>query len=143
MLISADILNTIPPDIVESVEVLRSDPFTSVYGSDAYNGLILINTKKGNFSGAASTPNTVTCMPKGYYKSRVFYSPQYDNPKTNGKIADLRTTIYWNPNIATNKEGEASFEYFNADDHGTYRLIIEGIDEKGNIGRQVYRYKVE
>ena len=82
-------------------------------------------------------------MPKGFYKAREFYSPQYDNPHTNQKMADLRSTIYWNPNIITDKDGKASFSYFNADGKGTYRMVIEGIDADGNLGRQVLRYKVE
>ena len=51
--------------------------------------------------------------------------------------------LYWNPNIATDKNGNVSFEYFNAGSKGTYRVIIEGIDVDGNIARQVYRYKVQ
>ena len=56
---------------------------------------------------------------------------------------DLRSTIYWQPELITDKDGNASFEYYNADRTGNYRVVIEGIDNKGNIGRQIYRYKVE
>jgi uncharacterized protein YfaS (alpha-2-macroglobulin family) len=58
-------------------------------------------------------------------------------------FVDLRTTIYWNPNIITDKKGNASFEFFNADTKGNYRIVVEGIDENGHLGRQVYSYKVE
>jgi hypothetical protein len=85
----------------------------------------------------------ITYNPKGYYKVRVFYSPQYDDPKTNTQIPDLRSTIYWKPNIITTRDGKASFEYFNADSKGAYRVVIEGIDSEGNLGRQVFHYKVE
>jgi hypothetical protein len=143
MIMDAETLNTLPPEIIESVEVLKTGAFTAIYGSESYNGLILINTKKGNYTGAASKPNIVTYAPKGYYKAREFYSPRYDGPKTNTQIADLRSTIYWNPNIATAKDGSATFEYFNSDAKGTYRMVVEGIDGNGHPGRQVYRYKVE
>jgi len=43
----------------------------------------------------------------------------------------------------TDKDGNASFEYYNAYGTGTYRVVIEGIDDKGNLGRQVYRYSVK
>ncbi len=142
-IMDAETLSTLPAEIVESVEVLRSDSFTSIYGSDGYNGIIMINTKKGNYAGAVSTPNIVTYVPKGYYKAREFYSPQYDDPKTNKLMADFRSTIYWNPNIVTDNDGKTSFKYFNADTKGTYRVVIEGIDGNGNLGRQVYRYKVD
>ncbi len=58
-------------------------------------------------------------------------------------MADLRSTIYWNPNVINDKDGRASFSYFDADSKGTYRMVIEGIDADGNLGRQVFRYKVE
>jgi hypothetical protein len=37
----------------------------------------------------------------------------------------------------------AILHYYNADGIGIYRVIVEGIDNYGNIGRMVYRYKVE
>ncbi|MEO6977603.1 MAG: hypothetical protein ABI113_04460, partial [Mucilaginibacter sp.] len=61
----------------------------------------------------------------------------------NQKMADLRSTIYWNPTVVTGPDGKASFEFFNADGKGTYRVVVEGIDAEGNLGRQVYRYKVD
>jgi uncharacterized protein YfaS (alpha-2-macroglobulin family) len=70
--------------------------------------------------------------------------PRYDGPRaTQTNRIDTRTTIYWNPNVITDKTGAATLEYFNADGTGTYRAIIEGIDKDGNIGRQVYRYTVK
>jgi hypothetical protein len=81
---------------------------------------------------------------QGYYKAREFYSPKYESNITNNH-PDLRSTIYWKPELTTNKDGNASFDFYNADVNGTgtYRIVLEGIDEKGNIGRQVYRYRVE
>ena len=60
-----------------------------------------------------------------------------------GLTASHRGTIYWNPNVVTDASGKATFEYFNADTRGTYRVVVEGIDIDGNLGRQVYHYKVE
>jgi hypothetical protein len=140
IIIDANTLASLPPEIMESVEVLRTASFTSVYGQDAYNGLILINTKKG--ADYTATGNMKIYRPQGYYKAREFYSPQYNEPKNQPKV-DLRTTIYWNPNVATDKDGNASVEYFNADVKGNYRVVVEGIDANGNLGRQVYRYQVQ
>ena len=74
----------------------------------------------------------------------MFYSPQYDDPKTNTALADLRTTIYWKPNIVTDATtGKTTISYFNAGAKGTYRVVVEGIDADGRIGRKVLRYVVE
>jgi hypothetical protein len=73
---------------------------------------------------------------------KEFYSPKYGRSLEEDKIADYRSTIYWNPNLRTNNEGEVTFEYFNADKPGTYRMVIEGISSRGNLGRKIYRYQV-
>jgi len=143
--VDGDVIAHISPDEVEGIEVILSLHYATIYGSRMANGGIIITTKRGkrinNYYRYA--PGVITYMPKGFYKAREFYSPQYDNPHTNQKMADLRSTIYWNPNIITDKDGKASFSYFNADGKGTYRVVIEGIDADGNVGRQVLRYKVE
>ena len=146
--IPSDELSTINANDIGSIEILRTGAYMSIYGSQAGpGGVILLTSKTGDELAKARynepIPGLVTYSPIGYNKIRTFYSPQYDDPKTNQAIADQRSTIYWNPNIATDKSGNASFEYFNAGSKGTYRVIIEGIDVDGNIARQVYRYKVQ
>ncbi|HEY8929881.1 MAG TPA: TonB-dependent receptor [Mucilaginibacter sp.] len=143
--VDADMFTTLNPDDIEGIEVIVSLHYASIYGSRMANGGIIVTTKRAKKQNQyyRYAPGVVTYMPKGFYKAREFYSPQYDNPHTNQKMADLRSTIYWNPNIITDKDGKASFSYFNADGKGTYRVVIEGIDADGNLGRQVYRYKVE
>jgi len=39
-------------------------------------------------------------------------------------------------------EGEAVFEYVNPGYAGKFRLVVEGIDGDGQIGRAVYEYEV-
>jgi TonB-linked SusC/RagA family outer membrane protein len=57
---AASPLNSINPDNIESIEVLKDADATSIYGSRGANGVVLITTKKGKagktkFSLAAST----------------------------------------------------------------------------------------
>jgi hypothetical protein len=143
--VPVDILNSLQVSNIESIEVLRSIQYTAIYGGQGGGGLLLINTKRGGDNSTYTTysPGLINTRPKGYYSHRVFYSPQYDDPKTPANKPDLRTTIYWNPNIITDKNGNTSFGYFNADGKGTYRVVVEGIDQDGNLGRLVYRYNVE
>jgi hypothetical protein len=143
--VDSDILHELNANDVESIEVLKTIGYTSIYGASGGGGVLLITTKRGSsdYHVQRYAPGIVTYSPKGYYLARTFYSPKYDDPKTNVRVPDLRSTIYWNPNIITDKDGAASFEYFNADTKGTYRVVVEGVDDNGNLGRQVYRYRVE
>ena len=81
-------------------------------------------------------------MPKGFYRARIFYAPGYENPAA-ARALDLRSTVYWNPAVFTDEKGIATFDFYNADGKGTYRAIVEGIDNDGNIGRFVLHYKVQ
>jgi hypothetical protein len=128
---------------VETVEVLRYAS-AAVYGMNGGNGVLIITTRKtrGLTSKDIASVGILPISVLGYYKAREFYSPKYESAITN-TLPDLRSTIYWNPEIQTDKDGNASFTYYNADGKGNYRVVIEGMDEKGNLGRQIYRYKVE
>jgi hypothetical protein len=133
---------------ISTVEVLRSGTLTAMYGSRGSNGVLIITSKHGrDINMDVDSPKNMDPDPgfaniigKGYAKAKVFYSPRYDGPKV--PKTDLRSTVYWNPSLQTDKNGTASFEYFNTDRKGNYRVVIEGIDYAGHIGRQVYRYKV-
>jgi hypothetical protein len=135
---------------VESVEIFLRDELGLVNNAYQTNGVIVINTKvapKGtkislqDLQDLIPQPNVVNFTPMGYNISREFYSPKYDVPKPIG--VDYRSTIYWNPRVATDKTGTASLEFYNADGKGSYRAVIEGWDKDGNLGRYIYRYKVQ
>ncbi|MCO5949912.1 TonB-dependent receptor [Mucilaginibacter flavidus] len=130
---------------VETVEVLKTASSAGLYGNGAGHGVLVFTTKIGKPRDLKDIPSfgILPITPRGYYLSRVFYSPRYDNSEVNLKRPDLRSTIYWNPEVITAKDGNASVDFYNADKPGTYRLVIEGIDEKGNLGRQVFRYTVQ
>jgi hypothetical protein len=138
-------LNEVNPKDIYSIEVLKSGGLLALYGSNAPGGALVITMKHGGEGTAyftEATPNGIVTFPfAGFYKAKAFYSPKYEH-KTDGP-PDTRSTIYWNPNILTDKDGKASIEYFNNDSKGVYRIVVEGIDDDGKLGRQVSRYEVK
>ncbi|MDB4921314.1 TonB-dependent receptor plug domain-containing protein [Mucilaginibacter sp.] len=136
--------NSLGPNDVETVEVLKYGN-ASIYGMGSGNGVLVFTTRIGNQRDLKDIPSfgILPIIARGYYKARTFYSPKYDNLEANMKRKDLRSTIYWNPELVTDKDGNAEIDYYNADAPGTYRMVVEGIDEKGNLGRKVYRYTVK
>ncbi|WP_374949932.1 TonB-dependent receptor plug domain-containing protein [Mucilaginibacter sp.] len=140
-------INSINYNDIQAIEVLRNAGSTSIYGGRGGAGVMLITTKRGGdnepYDGPVSGRGIKVIYPKGYLQARTFYSPRYDNPKENKQLADLRSTIFWKPDVVTGADGKATFEYFNAGTKGNYKMIIEGIDSQGNIGRQVLKYQVE
>ncbi|RYU90495.1 TonB-dependent receptor [Mucilaginibacter terrigena] len=135
-------IDNIQPGDVSSVEILKGANAT-VYGMGSGAGVMVINTRQGGEVAEVSkemAPGLLSITPKGFYKAREFYSPVYDVAKKGP--AEGRTTIFWKPDLITNEGGNVAFDYFN-DGPGQYRIIIEGIDNSGNIGRVVYKYTVQ
>ncbi|HTH82008.1 MAG TPA: hypothetical protein VL490_03685 [Mucilaginibacter sp.] len=138
---------------IAAIEILDNGA-GALYGMKAINGVMIVTTKRGDvdwfglemeyrFPGYTKARGLTNYTFNGENLQREFYSPDYDNPATDKQFADLRSTIYWKPNIITDNNGKASVDFFNADGRGTYRLIAEGLDGNGNLGRQVYRYAVK
>ena len=139
-------ITLIPVSQIGSIEVLRSMNYLAAYGSRSSNGILLITTKHGgeDKTPANSFNGTIEYRPMGYYKARQFYTPRYDHAMNKPGMPDLRTTIFWKPILETDKDGNASFDFFNADGKGKYRVVVEGIDYKtGSLGRRVFHYTVE
>ncbi len=149
--VDVNYLNSLNATEVESIEVFLKDDVSGINRTYGTNGILEVNMKKvekkkytaKDIQDLIPQPSVVTFVPKGYTSGRVFYSPKYEVTRSTMQGFDYRTTLYWNPRIVTDEKGNASFEYYNSDGKGTYRVIAEGIDKDGNIGRTNYRYKVQ
>ena len=64
---------------------------------------------------------------------KEFYSPNYSNTPlpTQG---DYRRTLYWNPNVKTDSNGEASVEFYNNSSCTKYHIDAQTVTKNGEIG---------
>ncbi|NRF40381.1 carboxypeptidase-like regulatory domain-containing protein [Pedobacter foliorum] len=138
--------NSIDPSNIGKIEVVRTNiALINSLVRDSENGVksaLLIITKRHDKRDQVYTPNIAKFMPQGFSKSREFYSPKYE-VATNERYSDLRSAVYWNPDLIPNENEPMNFNFYTSDMKGNYRVTVEGIDEEGNIGRQVFRFKVE
>jgi hypothetical protein len=137
-------INNVNPNDVETVEVLKGAN-AGLYEGGSFSGVLVITTKQGT-GKLAKDIASIGVLPikvNGFYKAREFYAPKYEQGSFDNKLKDLRTIIYWKPEITTDATGNTTLEFYNADGKGSYRVVVEGIDANGNLGRQVYRYNVE
>ena len=119
---------------IEQVDFIRTPAKLGAYGVQGKNGVIEIFTKKGYWDNSKLHFNIQQITPLGYQKPVEFYSPQYDNPEArNNPIPDLRSTIYWKPDVVLNAEGKTTVEFYTADASTTYSVIMEGITLEGKL----------
>ncbi len=144
-------LNGIMPADVEGIEIFLRDELGVVSRTHQNNGVVSIYTKKvekaprmslSEIEALLPKSNIVDLTPLGYVKERKFYMPKYDTPERRA-VNDIRTTVYWNPAVRAGEDGQAHVDYYNADGLGSYRVVVEGVDAHGNVGRAVYRYTVK
>lgn len=129
----ADMAASIFPGDIESIEVIKG-PKSAIYGLRGGNGVVVITTKKGNQKDKNEdddTPGVLSFLAHGYYAERTFYSPRYDTPLPEHALPDLRSTVYWNPVVTTDDQGNARISFYTADQPGTYRIRIEGLGADG------------
>lgn len=134
-------LSTLNPEDIESVSVLKDAAASSLYGSRAANGVILITTKSGK-QGA----------PKVQLKASVGFSPSwatknYEAASTQHQV-DMLYTVLHDARTSAGKSEEAASEYalnqlnkkfnkhgysFSTNGTGAYESVL--ISEYDNSGR--------
>ncbi len=70
---------------------------------------------------------------QGYEKFKEFFSPQYDKVVLPDD-KDYRRTLYWNPDVKTDKDGKATVSFFNNQSCKKMNVSVETVTEKGAMG---------
>lgn len=138
------ILNTLNVHDVASIEVYKGAD-AAIFGFRGGTGVVNIMLKSGE-ERIHDIPsyNKYSTTALGFQKPVEFYSPKYDTPEQKSSyLPDLRTTIYWKPDIRTNEEGMVDLEFYTADIPSTYSVVIEGLTEDGQPIRKVEKIQVE
>lgn len=66
----------------------------------------------------------------GYSRPYSFYAPEYPNGPIPGDV-DNRRTLYWNPNVITDKDGKAQVEFYNSSVTKHFNVSAAGITSSG------------
>ncbi|QEM13857.1 hypothetical protein [Mucilaginibacter rubeus] len=130
---------------------------TSKYGNEYYSRYIStdwlgtnvgdftfmeITTRGGHGPNISKTPGGYLYKPLALSFPSQFYSPKYAVNATSKTQTDLRSTVYWQPNVNTGTDGKASISFYTADTPTTYSIIMNGTDMNGNFGYKPGTLKV-
>lgn len=128
-------LSKIPLSIIRGIELVYSPKFTKI--NDARPKLI-ITTYKGDGLPRFFKIGTKTFRPLPLTPGKIFYSPKYKS-KVPVQSADYRATLFWEPNIVTDKNGKARISFYTSDTAGGLTLNIQGTGTYGELGSLLYR----
>ena len=139
-------LSMLSPQDIERIDVFRPGAGSGIYGLLGANGVVNITTKRGGSSVESEKKvfHQKTITPLGYQKPVAFYSPRYDTQEQKFDIKpDLRTTVFWKPDIVTAQDGKTSFDFYTSDFSTTYSVVIEGLTNDGRIIRDIQEIVVK
>ena len=127
----ADMISSIPVTDVAYIKVMRP-PFMG--SSNGASGAIAIYTRRGDDAKPAPGKGLDNNMVSGYTAIRQFYSPNYSSFNTDNEKRDIRTTLYWNPDvITTHQNNKATLTFYNNDVTKAFRVVIEGMTKDGRL----------
>ena len=141
-------LNAVFTDQVKGIEIMTTFYYTNQYVVKYLPPpyplidpvFIEVTTFGGNGAFVNKTPNLTVYHPLPFSLPKQFYSPKYAVKNLAAKtVPDLRSTIYWEPNIVTDKDGKATVSFYASDRPDKYTVIMEGSDMKGKIGSAVQK----
>lgn len=121
-------------DEVENVALLK--------GNDAHlyqsrSGVVLVTLRTSmseNSRELGYSTNILVDYPLGWQKPSRFYSPDYSLQKDNDAVSfDNRSTLYWNPKVTTNEQGEATITYYSSDRKTRHTISVEGMTNEGEV----------
>ena len=130
-------ISGIPVQDIAYIKVFRP-PFMGggggMYGNGS-NGAIAIYTRKGGDGiskpGVGLAANTIA----GYSPIKEFYSPNYSTFVRANEQRDVRTTLYWKPQIIiTAKKNVFTLVFYNTDVFSkALRVVVEGMSSDGQL----------
>lgn len=134
-----DRIITMSPKQFLSISLLDEQMSYLYFGQEAPDGA-LIFTENYNYMPARLKPRGISAFrPLGYQKPVEFYVPRYDVDSVRLALADsadIRPTVYWNPNVRLKTSEPTHVRFFMDDacDHCTF--ILEGVLNDGTVCRK-------
>lgn len=128
-------MSQLDPALIESLEVLKDENATAIYGARAANGVIVI-TSKGNALRTALAKNN-----KGASFDNAFIEAA---SKANSMRSNFSDYAYWQPRLTTDANGKAHFDVTFPDDitnWQTYVLAMNGKKQSGQTSGSIKSYK--
>lgn len=129
-------LKDLDPAMISNMQVLKDENATSIYGSRAANGVVIISTAGMNLRNSRL---------RSVFKGAIYDSTFMQQVASSGSLrSNFSDCGYWKPDIVTDRNGKASFEVKFPDDvtkWSTYVLAMNGKKQSGSANGTIKSYK--
>jgi hypothetical protein len=130
MIYDPSVIAGLDPELVEKIDVVKEPYFVD---ECLFYGLINIITRSGDFSCLSLPDYAVRQQYRVVDPVNTFSAPDYSTPEMKqSRNPDFRNTLYWNPSLKPDKDGNIRIEFWTSDYDTDYIITIQGLTGKGN-----------
>ncbi len=127
-----NILNSLSPSDIKEVNVYTDPVETHRFTALQANGVIEIFTKRGEKQSLINN-----------HQNKQFVAPVYNDSIKKTKKKDLRTTLFWDPDIKTGSDGKKTITFYNGDIKNKVVIVINSVTESMGSASEVIIYTIE
>jgi len=119
---NTDFFLSLNPKELQTISVIKLPRKLSRFGLMAKNGIVIVNSKLRNIREKLNPKNMILGLnrPSDFPVLDEEWALRSSNP-------EFRSTVYWNPSINTDENGQASIEFYTSDDEADLLVLIQGI----------------
>jgi hypothetical protein len=127
----AAIIANLDPQNVEKIDVVKDKYAIGTY---FFSGILNVVTKSADFRSIPLPDHMIRLPYRVLDPALSFAIPDYSSEERKmSSIPDFRNTLYWNPSLKPDKEGKIRVEFWTSDVVSDYEIIVQGINEEGEI----------
>lgn len=135
MMVEMEVIQTLNINEIAFIKVFRPPFLGAALG--APNGAIAVYTKQGDEANYIPKGSKLTQIPiKGFTPYLPFNGPQYKMEKRKS-VMDKRKLLHWVSSLHLSADqSEYKIHYFNNDRSKRHRVVVEGVQQNGNLIRK-------
>ena len=127
--VNVDVIDFLTPGDIGLIKIYKG---TTAIALGASRGAIAIYTVKGKSFNDWRKKGFDYFKKLGYSVNKEFFNMDYSKLNPESSFSDIRTTLYWNPEVKIT-DGKATIEFYNDDVCKKFKVVIEGIDANGKL----------
>ena len=126
---STEMFLSLDPEKIKTIKIVRGPEKLRRYGDLGKNGMLIVESKL--LGGLQIDPSSRSLRITGINEEVAFNNKGYNE---GGHLApDVRSCLYWNPNLKLDSQGKATFTFNTGEITGPVRLVITGISQGGEF----------
>lgn len=128
------------PLLVKQIDIIKDGYILE--GEIVLKGVLNYKTYTNKLEDVNLDPETTIVDFEGLQIPRDFYSPMYGDLGISSTKPDFRNLLFWEPSIVISDGESEELSFYTSDLSGNYLGVIQGINDRGEVGYTTFSFEV-